>query len=247
MLFTKIKRRYVLVLGPWALWRLAWFLLIVLLIYPISYGIFRFAIVTLSFLIWLGALILLWNKKSIRFFCISLALIVSAIAILPGYKADGKRLRESYIQELNYYEGVTYIWGGENKFGIDCSGLVRRGLINADVKQGLISFNPKLIREGISLWWYDASAEALGKEYRNITKFLYKADSINQLDYTKIQRGDIAVTTDGIHTLAYTGNNIWIEADPIYKKVMKVKVPELNNPWFNIPVNILKWRQFGTK
>ncbi|MCL1470602.1 NlpC/P60 family protein [Argonema antarcticum] len=126
MLFTKVKRRYVFVLWNWAL-----FLFIILLLYPIGYGIFRLAIVILGFFLWLGAIFLFWNRKVIRLCCICLASIVSGITILPGYEVKGSTLREAYVQELNYYEGTKYVWGGENKFGIDCSGLVRRGLINA--------------------------------------------------------------------------------------------------------------------
>jgi hypothetical protein len=68
--------------------------------------------------------------------------------------------------------------------------------------------------------------------------------SINELDHTKIAKGDFAVTRDGVHTLAYTGNNIWIEADPTYGKVMEVKVPNLNIIWFKVPVLIVRWKQF---
>lgn len=241
MPLIKFKRRYL-----FAIWCWACFFWIVLLCYPISYGIFRLAIVILTAFLWLGAIILFWQQKFARFFGLFLALIISAIVVLPGYQVSGNVLREAYVNELNYYEGSPYVWGGENKFGIDCSGLVRRALVNANLKQGLISFNPKLIRESFSLWWYDASAEALGKEYRKLTKFLFKTDSINQLDHSQIQKGDIAVTLDGIHTLAYIGNKTWIEADPSYLKVIKVKIPEPNNPWFKVPVNILEWRQFET-
>lgn len=70
----KIKRRYLFILWCWA-----WFLWIVLLLYPISYGILRLAIVILSFLVWLGAIYLFWDKKRIRLVCFSIAFIVSAI------------------------------------------------------------------------------------------------------------------------------------------------------------------------
>ena len=237
----KIKRRYLFILWCWA-----WFLGIILLLFPISYGIFRLAIVIIIFWLWLGAMFLFWDRKLIRLGCFSIAFIVSAIAIFPGYNPDGNRLRDAYVQALNYYEGSPYLWGGESKIGIDCSGLVRQGLIKANFQQGFLTFNPKLIRQGFSLWWYDASAQALGEEYKDFTKFLYDAASINELDYTKIKKGDIAVSKDGIYTLAYIGNNIWIEADPNYQKVIKVKAPEPNNIWFRVPVKILEWRQFQT-
>ncbi len=54
----------------------------------------------------------------------------------------------------------------------------------------------------------------------------------------------MAVTEDGVHILAYLGDKVWIEADPIYKKVIKVSIPETDNPWFNTPVYILRWQQF---
>ncbi|MBD2295408.1 C40 family peptidase [Anabaena sphaerica FACHB-251] len=140
---------------------------------------------------------------------------------------------------MNSFLGTNYLWGGENKLGIDCSGLVRQGLVGANLKYGLLSLNPQLIREGISIWFFDASAEALASEYRNKTKVIMKANSINELDHEKIQPGDIAVTQDGTHTLAYIGNQTWIEADPNYLKVIQLQVSDKNNPWFNVPIYIV--------
>ena len=98
--------------------------------------------------------------------------------------------------------------------GIDCSGLVRSGLIKANYEQGILTFNPRLIREGFSLWWHDCSAKALGEEYRGRTWLLVSARSINEIDYATIMPGDIAVTEDGIHVLAFLRAKLWIEADP---------------------------------
>ncbi|MBI3986575.1 MAG: C40 family peptidase [Lentisphaerae bacterium] len=33
------------------------------------------------------------------------------------------------VQCLRRYEGTLYVWGGENRRGIDCSGLVRKKVI----------------------------------------------------------------------------------------------------------------------
>ncbi len=207
----------------------------------------RLATVLLAGAIWMGALYLFWRQKIIRFACLFFALFLSALTLLPGRPIDAIALRKAYIAELNQYEGTRYIWGGENKNGIDCSGLVRQGLIRANFKQGLLSFNPVLIRTGLDMWWHDAGADALRDEYRNYTKKGQKYDSINKLDHSTIQPGDMAVTADGEHILAYVGEKTWIEADPGYLKVMKVKIPEPENIWFNVPVYVLQWRQLETR
>lgn len=156
----------------------------------------------------------------------------------------GDDLRRNYVGSLLKYEGTRYIWGGENWLGIDCSGLVRSGLIAANYRQGILHLNPSLVREGFSLWWHDCSARALGEEYRGRTRLLVSAASINVIDYATILPGDIAVTDDGIHTLAYLGDRVWIEADPDVKKVIKVQAPA-KNPWFDQPVKVMRWVQFG--
>jgi hypothetical protein len=69
---------------------------------------------------------------------------------------------------------------------------------------------------------------------------LFASSSIDETDHSKLQPGDLAVTTDGVHILAYLGNTTWIEADPILGKVIKVSVPT-DNPWFNRPVAFIRW------
>ncbi|HLO89146.1 MAG TPA: NlpC/P60 family protein [Nostocaceae cyanobacterium] len=235
-----IKRRYLLHLWSWS-----WFFLIILLFYPISYGILRLATVLLFLWLLFGGLWLFWQYKIIRFTYLLLTFIISLIMILPGNAADTNTLREYYVQEMQAFNGTKYVWGGENRVGIDCSGLVRQGLVNANLKYGFISLNPKLIREGFSLWWFDTSAQALAQGYRDKTKVFMSANSINELDHTKIQKGDIAVTQDGVHTLGYIGDNVWIEADPGVRKVITVQVPDQNNYWVKVPVYLVKWQQFN--
>jgi len=162
--------------------------------------------------------------------------------ILPGSEPDQVRLRKEYISVLKRYEGTVYIWGGENKIGIDCSGLVRNGLIDANVLVGIKTLNPKPIRTALNMWWNDCSASALRDGYRNYTKTLFKAENINSANIDAMLPGDIAVTVDGVHVLAYLGENLWIEADPGVMRVILVKTPT-NNPWFTVPVYILRWTQ----
>lgn len=66
---------------------------------------------------------------------------------------------------------------------------------------------------------------------------------INAIDSSLILPGDMAVTANGIHILAYIGENRWIEADPGVEKVIVVEVPDETNHWFNTPVVLIRWNQ----
>jgi hypothetical protein len=241
MVLKSISRRQL-----FTLWYVVLSLFIVLLVQPISYGIMRLTTLLLGLLLWGGVLFLYWHKKPIRYLSLSLAIALSLFLILPGHPGDKKRLQNAYIRELQSYDGTSYVWGGENHLGIDCSGLVRQGLVQANWKLGLKTLNPALVRKGIELWWYDAGADALRDEYRNFTKRRQQATSINDLNHHTIQPGDLAVTVDGEHILAYLGNSIWIEADPGYLKVIQVTVPEPDNLWFNVPIYVLRWQQLSS-
>jgi hypothetical protein len=227
-------------------WYLLWPVTLALMLYPINDFWTRTGLLASLAMLWGGVLFFDWHKRIIRFpllFCTGAA---ACFLILPGRADDVSKLRSSYVTSLGNYEGTTYIWGGENRLGIDCSGLVRKGLIMADYRRGISTLNPALLREGFSLWWHDCSAQALGEEYRHGTRLLFDAPSINELDHSRILPGDIAVTRNGVHTLAYIGSQTWIEADPTVRRVIKVQVPT-KNAWFGEPVNILRCTQLEEK
>jgi hypothetical protein len=224
-------------------WIILWPVAACLFLYPINSLPIRVGLLASMLGVWSGCFFFGRRQK---FFCaalLSLTLLVVGFLVCPGRDYDRKQLREAYVHALRSYEGTRYIWGGENKFGIDCSGLVRAGLIKANFRASLRTFNPKLTRFALSLWWHGASAEALGQEYRHQTKHLLPATSINELGQNKILPGDIAVTASGVHVMAYLGNGEWIEADPDLKKVIIVQVPERKNPWFQEAFKILRWRE----
>ena len=221
-----------------------------LLLCPVAIGLFLYPINNLPLRaglllslagIWIGILYFGRNRKAVVSAWIGVTFLGIGFMIAPGRNYDREKLRETYVQSLQTFEGTRYIWGGENRLGIDCSGLARAGLIRANLRQGSSTLNPRLIRTALSLWWHDESAEALRTEYRQQTRFLFKSPNIDQLDQHRIKPGDIAVT--GLHVLAYCGGDTWIEADPGAGKVIVVEVPAPQNPWFQQPVNLMRWTE----
>jgi len=73
--------------------------------------------------------------------------------------------------------------------------------------------------------------------------WLFPIPRINQADPSRFLPGDLAVTGDGSHVMAYLGESRWIEAHPDPGKVIVVKVPSSDNPRFQIPVKIVRWKQ----
>ncbi len=227
------------------LWLMLWPLLLALHGYPIRDATTRAGLILSVFLLWSGALALFWKKKPVRFGCLALSVFVLAIAILPGRRDDAQALRHEYVRSLMAYTGTPYVWGGETHRGIDCSGLMRCGLIDADFHRGLTTFNPALLRVGASLWWHDCSAQALQHEYRGQTRLMFPTHSLSELNYAQIQAGDIVVTASGAHVLAYIGDQTWIEADPNLlngNAVVQIHLPS-RIAWFHEPMTIMRWRQ----
>jgi hypothetical protein len=226
----------------WKRWLALWPVTATLAAYPVRHGVLRIAVLCCVLLLWAGLLGFYWRKKWLRAIAFALAVFTGVCFVLPGKRISTKNLRECYTLSLRSYEGTRYVWGGGNRLGIDCSGLVRAGLINADLREALHTLNPALLRAGTSLWWHNCSDRALGEEYRQLTRHLFDAPSLNQLDHAQIQPGDLAVTEDGVHVLAFVGEKTWIEADPDVRRVLAVSVPTTNT-WFDSPVKLMRWRQ----
>jgi hypothetical protein len=239
-ILAQISRRQI-----FRLWCVAWFLLVVILIQPLGYSLERIATILLVLAIWVGGFYLGWRQLSVRIGALIVTGCLSLFLILPGRLIDSRSLRSEYIQAMQGYTSTPYVWGGENHVGIDCSGLVREGLIQANLKQGIMALNPTLVRQGLAMWWFDLSAIALRDGERGWTTQLFKANSINSIDTSQLLPGDLAATADGLHILAYIGEHKWIEADPGERKVIVVTVPAKTNYWFDVPVYILRWQQLA--
>jgi hypothetical protein len=86
---------------------------------------------------------------------------------------------------------------------------------------------------------------ALRDGYGAWTTELFRQDSISGTDHSKLGKGDMAVTADGVHILAYLGDQTWIQADPDSHKVVEVVLPT-DIHWFEAPVVFVRWRWFVT-
>ncbi|HVE16747.1 MAG TPA: NlpC/P60 family protein [Chthoniobacterales bacterium] len=183
-----------------------------------------------------------------RLFRIGLVAGVAALGLfllLPGRTPDANHLQARYLKALPGYLGTTYIWGGERGTGIDCSGLPRKALRDALFQEGIATFNPRLIRECIGQWWFDASASALSSGYRDYMHRLPEQGPIRNATFRTIQPGDVAITASGVHCLVYLGATSWIEADPDAGKVVVIDAQKSADSWFDEPMRFYRWTDFA--
>jgi hypothetical protein len=225
----------------WLLWLMVLSVFVGVWMYPISTKYTRASGVVLFVYVWFGLLALVWKNRTLRFTSLTITALTVIFLLLPARtRHDETELRSSYVAGLLRYEGTHYFWGGESPKGIDCSGLIRRGLVDSLFLRGVRTLDAGLVRHALWLWWNDCTARELGAGH-GMTKPLLETPSINALDPAKISPGDIAVTADGLHIMAYLGGNRWIEADPNVQRVLTVTVPSKDNPWFGQPMKVMRW------
>ena len=212
---------------------------------PINRRSTNLTIIALVVLLVGSVFVLFWKIKIIRYTVITLLVAMSVFLALSGAEVDIKVLKSEYVEALRKYEGVDYLWGGESKAGIDCSGLVRKGLIDTYFKVGVTNISPQYIRRALYIWFFDSSAEALRDGYRDYTVTLIRDITLNTTDYSLISEGDIMVTEDGLHTMVYIGDNSWIQADPGEGKVIIEKAPSKGNNWYNVKSRIVRWKDLS--
>jgi cell wall-associated NlpC family hydrolase len=194
-----------------------------------------------SAVLWLGGLYVFRRSALYKAFFIISSITALFILLAPGSSGNAESVRNAYVDSLLGYEGVRYIGGGENWLGIDCSGLVREGYIGANIKVGLETINPRLLRRAASVWWYDCAADALGNGYKGMTGLVMPADSMDKLDYKIIEPGDIIVPENGSHTFVYIGGDTWLEADPAKGGVVRISTADRAREWSDIPVRLMRW------
>lgn len=191
---------------------------------------------------WTGFTILGRKHKPLRIVTLILPFIAVIPFILPSGVIAPEELRQDYVRRMSEFEGTKYFWGGESSRGIDCSGLPRRAFRDALLAYGIKHFNGRAFRAYIEQWWFDASAKALGEGYRSYTIPVGTNGTIQKMDYTSLAPGDLAVTTSGIHVLAYAGEGQWIQADPGIGAVATLNGRTDDNDWFGAPVTTHRWQ-----
>jgi hypothetical protein len=157
-----------------------------------------------------------------------------------GRETDAAKIRQDYIAAMRDYDGAPYVWGGENGFGIDCSGLIRKGMIRALFRHGIVGLQPSLVRQAFDIWRNDTTAAGLKAGYGGRTEKLFDVKNVNLANDRKFLPGDFMVLEGGQHTMAYIGDHTWIEADPYFQKVVEVKAPA-DSLWFKKPAAIIRW------
>ncbi len=225
--------------------RLSPVVLLVAWLWPVNNGICRW--LTVFGVLGTGAAIALtagrlWRRKRKWSYVLIAGVIgVSAKLLIVLLFSAHDDLRAGYIAELRRYDGTPYLWGGENRFGIDCSGLPRKAMRNALGKTGMRTFRPAFLLAAVKNWWFDASAKALAQGYRHELVPLNLQGTVKDGPADLLRPGDLAITDDGVHVMVFLGPDEWISADPGRGKVVIEHPSESSNPWFARPVHFYRF------
>lgn len=221
-------------------WLVALVLLVLLLVLPIRNTAIRSGIVLLAAALLAGCPVAFRSVFAGVVPAVAL-LLVLWVAFAPPRSCNPAQLREEYVALLERYAGARYVWGGETRLGIDCSGLVRCGLRDACLRRGIATADAGLVGQAAWLWWHDVSARSLGTGWEKRLQLLGEAPSLNEADYDILSPGDVAVSKSGVHALVYVGDHKWLQAEPGHGGVARSVAPDPSDPWFRCPMILLRW------
>lgn len=210
-----------------------------LVLYPINSIMVRVPLLALLPTIWLTLVALASPLRWLRNGVLALPVLAFCALTFPGRVIDSDDLRQRIVGALRGYEGATYMWGGENGLGIDCSGLVRRARRDAEWSSAFARFDSGAARRALALWWNDQSAKAMGDNEGSTTVLLGTVPTLAGCPHERYRPGDFAVL-GGVHVLAALGDGVWIEADPALGKVVILR-PGDTNAWLHQPAQLVRW------
>jgi hypothetical protein len=212
-----------------------------MIVLPWRTSLVRLGLIALWVLVGLSLVSLVWRRKVWRILFLMVLASCCAFVLLPGRdQIETARLRQRFVHRLETYDGVRYVYGGENHRGIDCSGLVRAAMVRALFDEGIFSVDRALLRAAFTLWWRDTNAIQLGKGGKGLTLPIGDGVPMPMQAAPNLRPGDLAVTTSGSHVLACVDAHRWIEADP---DVASVHIVDLNtSPIAGQEVLLVTWR-----
>ncbi len=216
-------------------------LALVLVLQPIGSGLLRRTLVAALTLAQLCLVRLLWSSFHLGKVLGLAVSVTCALVILAEMPAEETLPRDLLVERLRSFEGSRYVWGGECGRGIDCSGLVRRGMIESTLQAAWQETSPGRLRQALAIWWSDASARHMGAGYDGRFEPILEDRRVRELEDHEVEPGDLAVTLDGRHVMAALGDGRWIQAEPrAGRVVINDRRDDLH--WFRTPVRVLRWR-----
>lgn len=171
-------------------------------------------------------------------------LLILVILLVFIVSISGDYTKKPFSEHLVSFKGTRYVWGGENKVGIDCSGLIRASMMKKILSENLYEIDVLSLKILLNLWWNDFSARDMKKNKLFLNLGSYSR--IENISDEILSLGDIAITSDGVHCLAYVGGGQWIHADPNEKKVV-VDMQINDKVWFHTSVNLVRWKYLKVK
>jgi cell wall-associated NlpC family hydrolase len=216
-------------------------LLALVIIIPYRTSLIRVGMLALWCLAWAGLMALAFRHRALRIALIVVTALSALVLVINNSRTpDSDALRRRFVERLRDYDGVRYIYGGENHRGVDCSGLVRAAMVRALVDHGFASLDSGMLRSAFTLWWHDTNAIQLGKGAGGLTLPIRDGSPMPMRAAQNLRPGDLAVTTSGSHVLAYLGDQRWIEADP---DVARVQIVDLRTSHIaDQEVSLVTWR-----
>lgn len=208
--------------------------------YPIRDTLTKAVLVSSVIVVLVAFISLFPTRRSKLIMTCFLLIPLLAMAFAPQRSMNAGKLRAEYVRRLTSYEGVEYVWGGETHRGVDCSGLVRAAWFETLRQRGWTEKDPGSFREAFRIWWFDSSAQELGRGYSGRTQRILEATNVRTIDTSRLVAGDLAVVARGVHVMGYLGNNEWIEADPGIHRVIRIKSNDKNS-WLDSSAVVVRW------